>query len=391
MLGSRKSEKCQCIKKKKNDEGKISITFDKECQKCIEGRVWTSRCYWPEYLLHSDGSLGSQELANLLNPNLLIQPANPAKPPRPDNLFRLMKMASLRTSAIKPNPEFKMPLGAVHHVPFKPSGKSKKRKGGKQQESEPRLHDEDKATLNQYRNKFPFAKNHPWIPLVQKLIVRKFGEYYRNTMISRMILLKGTSKKGIETFMIMVLTSGPGSNFCLNIGQDHNSNTVYFLLDQSGIVQRCHCKCEKVRPSGFKCKDYCSKKISLDDVPNLLNAFFPQMFHSEGWRPKIDRNWGHMPPDFLHVLWNRLTRAGNSNPDGAVDGIGHLDITQEDHSMTPELIAAIEHEILGSQNIVAKEAAKPSFDGQEDFVEPDEKPWDITSTVVDFAAGENIL
>ena len=402
MLGSRKAEHCKpCAKKdaarkKKNKEaaaakkkgdnaklvvnnavvqgdrppGRAAAEFeDKGCDECRGGYVWTSRIYWPEYMLNSSGEL--MDLTELLDPNRLVQPENPAKPPRRDCLFTLMRLASLRTYSTKPTPEFRMPVGAIRYVPMKPALASKSKTKGK---GEPREHEEDLKTLSRMKAKYPFVKEHPWIALVHALIWRKFGEVYRQSQVRQMFALH--NKDSLHP-TLMVCLSGPGSNYCLNINADHNSNTVYFLISEEGIHQRCGCQCDKERPSGVMCKKYRSETKSLTDVPLLVHAFFPPMYHGVPWIGRTDRRWGTQPIGFTDVLWNRIQR---SKPLTPIEGVGPDDITvdititQGDDAMTPELAALIEQQILGCDPNL-KATPKPSQEedepqeGDDDFYE----------------------
>ena len=63
------------------------------------------------------------------------------------------------------------------------------------------------------------------------------------------------------------------SKFCSNLGREHNSNHVWFLVAQDGtIVQKCFCRCETMegRKYGF-CKDYSSRSHKL---PKTISSIF---------------------------------------------------------------------------------------------------------------------
>jgi len=67
---------------------------------------------------------------------------------------------------------------------------------------------------------------------------------------------------------------GTTSSYCENLGRKHNSNHIWFLVNEECIRQRCFCQCETLqgRRNGF-CKDFSGKKHSLP--PTLLNLLFP--------------------------------------------------------------------------------------------------------------------
>ena len=55
------------------------------------------------------------------------------------------------------------------------------------------------------------------------------------------------------------------SHFCRNLGRAHKSNTVYFVVNRSGVAQRCFCRCETTEGRQFgMCKDYESDTFPVD-------------------------------------------------------------------------------------------------------------------------------
>ena len=63
------------------------------------------------------------------------------------------------------------------------------------------------------------------------------------------------------------------SKYCQNIGRNHNSEHIYFLLTSTGIVQKCFCKCNTLddRKYGY-CKDFSSNSIPCTPyLMKLLN------------------------------------------------------------------------------------------------------------------------
>ena len=63
--------------------------------------------------------------------------------------------------------------------------------------------------------------------------------------------------------------------YCLNKQDEHGRCGIYFVIFESGMKQKCFCKCDTTegRVNG-KCCDYSSKYFKLDD--NLKNALFPK-------------------------------------------------------------------------------------------------------------------
>lgn len=62
------------------------------------------------------------------------------------------------------------------------------------------------------------------------------------------------------------------SKYCQNIGRNHNSEHIYFLLTANGLIQKCFCRCDTLenRRDGY-CKDYSSNPIPCTKyIINLL-------------------------------------------------------------------------------------------------------------------------
>lgn len=71
------------------------------------------------------------------------------------------------------------------------------------------------------------------------------------------------------------------SRYCMNLGRNHNSCGIYFLLTRDGIYQKCLCPCDNLvdRKHGY-CRDYTSRLFPLkDDV--LRQELFPTKVESK--------------------------------------------------------------------------------------------------------------
>ena len=56
------------------------------------------------------------------------------------------------------------------------------------------------------------------------------------------------------------------SKYCLNIGRNHNSEHIYFILNKDGICQKCFCRCDTMKNRQFGyCKDFKSEVIPISD------------------------------------------------------------------------------------------------------------------------------
>ena len=72
-------------------------------------------------------------------------------------------------------------------------------------------------------------------------------------------------------FAVAVL--GIGSCYCMNYGKDHSKQRVNFFVGRYGVTQSCYCKCDVVRSSGVRCREYTSPKAALTALE--LHKLFP--------------------------------------------------------------------------------------------------------------------
>lgn len=97
--------------------------------------------------------------------------------------------------------------------------------------------------------------------------VRRVHDMYADISIQKIV---------VKSRSFAVAVQGPGSCYCMNYGMDHNKQRVKFYVTSGGVTQYCHCKCDVVRPSGKKCKDYASEKFMLLEGERAL--LFPASF-----------------------------------------------------------------------------------------------------------------
>lgn len=99
---------------------------------------------------------------------------------------------------------------------------------------------------------------------IKKLINTKMPDIYKGTEIMDIHKIDGNdaatpTKSG--SFYYAVRTN---SSFCMNVSREHNSNTIYFLINEHGIYQKCFCRCDKLEGRKFgKCATYCSSRYEM--------------------------------------------------------------------------------------------------------------------------------
>jgi hypothetical protein len=124
---------------------------------------------------------------------------------------------------------------------------------------------EDAAGLNRFRNK-EFVPNHTeQVQLLQTFIRTMVNPKYATLYIKSVF-----TRKNSKYYLIHV--GGDGSLFCMNVNRNHSNNSIYFILTNKGLFQKCF--------SRKKCAAYESRKI---DVTNkIMGAFFPSAIDANG-------------------------------------------------------------------------------------------------------------
>ncbi len=97
----------------------------------------------------------------------------------------------------------------------------------------------------------------------------KFPDIYRNTKIMDMTRLMGDD--GFPFYFARV-----DSCFCMNIRDEHNHNSIYFLINKWGLYQKCFCTCETPEGRAFGvCKTYKSGLYVMPDY--VISELFPMI------------------------------------------------------------------------------------------------------------------
>lgn len=93
-------------------------------------------------------------------------------------------------------------------------------------------------------------------------------EVYRDINIEDVVL--NVPKLGERYYTIKV-----DSRYCQNIQREHYSNGIYFVLNRSGLYQKCFCKCNTTseRVSGKRCCEYHSPRVQIPQ--KIKDVLFP--------------------------------------------------------------------------------------------------------------------
>lgn len=80
---------------------------------------------------------------------------------------------------------------------------------------------------------------------------------------------------------ILVRVSGPSSTYCINKGDEHTTNSVYFWITQDGMAQRCFSRKENVGTSTKTCKEFTSEFQTISAELNALLFKQENLFDTE--------------------------------------------------------------------------------------------------------------
>lgn len=227
LLGSDKVRDCvEC----KND--KDNKQFCGTCQRV--GRVPEGKVYWPFYVYPR----GEAESADMMK-NMK------------DNLFYAIRLCSTRLQAGVPKMEITLPPGA-------PPPSMKKKVKGVSEKDYKLIYGKDGMLKNEV--KLTAAALSPDACKSLKDAVNSFHHMYKDIIVKEVKIAETRKRK--TSYVIKVF--GSGSRFCLNKNADHKTSTVYFILNQNGLQQKCFCKKADERLSGL-CSEFTSEARQVDD------------------------------------------------------------------------------------------------------------------------------
>lgn len=67
------------------------------------------------------------------------------------------------------------------------------------------------------------------------------------------------------------------SCFCMNVGREHENNSVFFLINEQGLFQKCFCTCDtKEGRRDGRCRDYASTPFRMPEY--VTKVLFPGLY-----------------------------------------------------------------------------------------------------------------
>jgi hypothetical protein len=228
MIGSAKCAVCNSCKKQKQDF----------CDTCHgQTRYYIGRIYYVQEVIDGDGNSLAKLTEKIQNDTLIM-----------------VQQTSLRTYEHFIT-EQSVPVwfdNWYYEQELEIITSRKKFYGGNHQQ----LTSEDQKGFTKHDRKARIEKDDTEYRAIRRMINSKMPAIYKNVSIMDIHMCN----RGENTYYLVRTNSG----FCMNVARDHNSNTIYFVVTEYGICQKCFCQCNTIEGRKFGlCNDYHSNMIPL--------------------------------------------------------------------------------------------------------------------------------
>ena len=247
MVGSAKIGYCSDCKNKKKKSDCCELCFG-------TGKYYIGRIYIVQEVMSGNGECDVEQTK-------LLQ----------DNYLERVKQTSIRTYENTGTPQVKPEWYDDWHIDEKSIAQNKmKRFYGK---DKVQLTNEDRKGFGEHDLKERLSPESKEYRLIKRSIHKIMPKVYRRVEIMDIHLCN----QGNNNYYLV----RTHSSFCMNVARDHNSNTIFFVVNEHGMFQKCFCRCDTLEGRRFGlCRDYRSKvyelpmRVKRELFPNvLINAF----------------------------------------------------------------------------------------------------------------------
>lgn len=252
MVGSDKSKRCEMCVGKKKVNGNVCTSC------CGVGRAGEKRVYEPYFVLNAQGDVDATRLGRLVDD---------------DAKHRLVKWCSIRSDSTAPTPGYVKPplaMQVTYEISVKDRRKRKQAGAVAGGVSDTKAHG-----CKWLQDGVDVTENKQVREEVEMFIRTSMGcPEWREVIARRMFYSESAQRYLVKAF-------GIGCQFCQNVHRCHGSSSIYFVINVSGIVQRCYSK-KKVDGS-VPCSKYASPPVQLSKVllRVLFRAFAADLLDSE--------------------------------------------------------------------------------------------------------------
>ena len=211
MIGSRKMVKCKSCKK----------NTAQQCTECNGTQmVDEGRAYRPVKVLDGNGNILHDELEKLVA----------------STAYTVMQN-TLRTESSKSKDKIYFAIDDLDIIQNVEVKESKTAKRGRS--SDDKIHITPSRSKKSFTEVQSLSNNLEFVSSIENFIKRAF---------SKIPSVKITKIMGLDEKCFLLKTN---SNFCLNLGREHETTSIYFHVCKSGIAQKCFCRCDYYRRSSL--------------------------------------------------------------------------------------------------------------------------------------------
>lgn len=226
------------------------------CGKCKGTyRVFDPRYYKPEFAVNSKGDIDTAETQHYAG----------------DFVYAMKKLSIRNINAEETTIGYHLPANAPRHVPEK--RQNAKAKQAMAERAKQSAYDSDDERLEMHTTEQQRAldamkgkrvmdlKLYPCIVDSLGDIKKRCGQW-DDLYISKVFRVDTND----DAMFFMMAVAGPGSHYCLNKGDHHNSSSIWFLITKDGAQQKCFCRKPTISkdPDAVSCGKYASIHIPIN-------------------------------------------------------------------------------------------------------------------------------
>jgi hypothetical protein len=243
MVGSDKAKQCDLC------GGKGRVDGD-NCMNCRYGRVPERRVYTPYCVLTAAGEPDEGKLRVLS---------------REENKLPLVSCCSIRSAKTQPTPGYYKPPLVPEITPDMLLKEKKRHALQKTRAANGKAVVE--GGIRWLGDATSLERDSVVFQQMQEFLQKRMGRPEWAQLQIKSFLYSSTSNR----YLLKVWSDG--SRWCGNVGREHSSSTIFFVVNKHGVVQKCFCKKRNYEP-------YCSSYASA--AVKLTRTLHTVLFNEEG-------------------------------------------------------------------------------------------------------------
>lgn len=243
MVGSDKSQPCKTCS---GDKKLMAVCTN---QACKSGKVRENRPYLPYRVLNGQLEEDFKRLSEVVDE---------------EDCLKRVELFTTRSLAVNPTPGYVVPeIAAI------PSSLPRVRKVKELLTSDDRENPRERAATQR-----ALTENNGFLVSSSDMLFRMVEDYFKSEAFQRDaggVQWAHLELKKLVVFpdnsRYLVKVGGLGAHFCLNVGRQHGSSTIYFMIDSFGMRQRCYSTKQCV--GAVTCKKFAGPRFLLPKVLSM--------------------------------------------------------------------------------------------------------------------------